>query len=1176
MNHLFPSSILMFVAVIYAQNYKIIIAFYVAMITGICENQGTCVNCGENRYSYYKCQGMHDCFAGERCTEEGFCCPVSREQPSATALLETGKIGKSEVLRPTPLVDQTTPCPDGSTWLRPCVKDSDCIFGDEICAEGKCCAVPRKVSLCKVSLSPTVTYHFPPFQRSTTVPMRIRSLSNKSLTRTNAHDAVQLYYDEHLFAACNQRRRQVLDELPTNDVLGIHIPQCETNGKYYRAEQCRAGTEECWCVSQFGRMIGSLHSKSNDFGLVCRVMRNSISSEPTWQNEQQILKKLTNRSELRRKQESINPVENRLTLLLTGDDFKTSDKIFNDNRVKFSGEELKKDGGESWEGFTQIIEKNTSQCNLIKDGVCRQQHSIGDDENSTTNCECDSDCFGNQKCCPTGNNSSTCYEPTDSMRIIHFYTYITTRADTNRKDKTDVLTHDSPSAHLVTCGINEQYVKCFDPCQPTCTSNSSTPCPPRECRGGCHCRQGFIRRNTDPHSRCVPLSECSMESIDVVGHCTDSLREYLACGPACPISCATRNIPRELCNKKCKPGCFCKIPYIVENDADPINSRCILPAQCAHVISSSERLSSPLAPIEFEHVSVVQPLDPNAVQPSSHSVEYVMPNVLRYIDPYDNWPSAHTQVFQCIDPLKNFQACGSACPVGCNSRIGGLCSERCVSGCFCRSPYILQDANNLNSGCLLPQQCSAYTSNQQTCSDPRKQWTSCFSVHCARSCANPVAACSSHDCAGGCTCRDPYVLLDARDPNSRCVLPAECASHAQCNDPLKEYQSCASSCPLGCNNRIPQMCTPCASGCFCKTGKLLLPYKELFLVYFFHTLLIIKQNRLPSGFVFEDAVNWRSSRCIPINQCPLITNQTPTTILATVSGAVINGCPVSTNDINGKLCNFDWDCPSQQKCCRTSSLPFVGSQHQRCTCSDPYAIWKSCGSLCPEYCGQPSVPVCSSTCNPGCHCAPGYVKARNDVTAPCVAKAQCLLSANRDELDESTTKPSDPFDAKSLASVQIFDRDGRISGRLRFSRYGDDKMRIKGTVYVSCQNGIILKFISTGNSEIRAINGILIIVGVPPGEHALAIHQYGDTSDACSHVGPTLLLDDGRNASAILGNIRGEGSADDEIAKIIDLESVSPIIGRSLVIHAMSVNDWSLQDKDVAPLACGIIGLTSQ
>ncbi|KHN87895.1 Superoxide dismutase [Cu-Zn] [Toxocara canis] len=901
MNHLFPSSILMFVAVIYAQNYK-----------RICENQGTCVNCGENRYSYYKCQGMHDCFAGERCTEEGFCCPVSREQPSATALLETGK---SEVLRPTPLVDQTTPCPDGSTWLRPCVKDSDCIFGDEICAEGKCCA------------------------------------------------------------ACNQRRRQVLDELPTNDVLGIHIPQCETNGKYYRAEQCRAGTEECWCVSQFGRMIGSLHSKSNDFGLVCRVMRNSISSEPTWQNEQQILKKLTNRSELRRKQESINPVENRLTLLLTGDDFKTSDKIFNDNRVKFSGEELKKDGGESWEGFTQIIEKNTSQCNLIKDGVCRQQHSIGDDENSTTNCECDSDCFGNQKCCPTGNNSSTCYEPTDN----------------------------SPSAHLVTCGINEQYVKCFDPCQPTCTSNSSTPCPPRECRGGCHCRQGFIRRNTDPHSRCVPLSECSMESIDVVGHCTDSLREYLACGPACPISCATRNIPRELCNKKCKPGCFCKIPYIVENDADPINSRCILPAQCAHVISSSERLSSPLAPIEFEHVSVVQPLDPNAVQPSSHSVEYVMPNVLRYIDPYDNWPSAHSQVFQCIDPLKNFQACGSACPVGCNSRIGGLCSERCVSGCFCRSPYILQDANNLNSGCLLPQQCSAYTSNQQTCSDPRKQWTSCFSVHCARSCANPVAACSSHDCAGGCTCRDPYVLLDARDPNSRC------------------------------------------------------------------------------------------------------------------------------------------------KCCRTSSLPFVGSQHQRCTCSDPYAIWKSCGSLCPEYCGQPSVPVCSSTCNPGCHCAPGYVKARNDVTAPCVAKAQCLLSANRDELDESTTKPSDPFDAKSLASVQIFDRDGRISGRLRFSRYGDDKMRIKGTVY-----------------------------GVPPGEHALAIHQYGDTSDACSHVGPTLLLDDGRNASAILGNIRGEGSADDEIAKIIDLESVSPIIGRSLVIHAMSVNDWSLQDKDVAPLACGIIGLTSQ
>lgn len=30
-------------------------------------------------------------------------------------------------------------CPDDSEWLRMCKQDSDCIFRDEICAEGKCC-----------------------------------------------------------------------------------------------------------------------------------------------------------------------------------------------------------------------------------------------------------------------------------------------------------------------------------------------------------------------------------------------------------------------------------------------------------------------------------------------------------------------------------------------------------------------------------------------------------------------------------------------------------------------------------------------------------------------------------------------------------------------------------------------------------------------------------------------------------------------------------------------------------------------------------------------------------------------------------------------------------------------------------------------------------------------------
>lgn len=55
--------------------------------------------------------------------------------------------------------------------------------------------------------------------------------------------------------ACNQRRKQIVNEVPAEEVFGIHIPQCSEDGRYYQPKQCMSGTNECWCVSRFGERL---------------------------------------------------------------------------------------------------------------------------------------------------------------------------------------------------------------------------------------------------------------------------------------------------------------------------------------------------------------------------------------------------------------------------------------------------------------------------------------------------------------------------------------------------------------------------------------------------------------------------------------------------------------------------------------------------------------------------------------------------------------------------------------------------------------------------------------------------------------------------------------------------------------------------------------------------------
>uniref|UniRef100_A0A914Y940 TIL domain-containing protein n=1 Tax=Panagrolaimus superbus TaxID=310955 RepID=A0A914Y940_9BILA len=186
----------------------------------------------------------------------------------------------------------------------------------------------------------------------------------------------------------------------------------------------------------------------------------------------------------------------------------------------------------------------------------------------------------------------------------------------------------------------------------------------------------------------------------------------------------------------------------------------------------------------------------------------------------------------CIDPLKNFLTCGSACPPACG-RFSPACSFQCVSGCFCRTPYVLSDVQNANSACILPQHCdlqgsfdratlpeSDFPSEKTTTSGPAftEELTTTISTT-TESIFEPISI--------------PPTKPSTSSSSSSSTLPP-----ITCADKNKDFQNCGSSCPLACDNLDAQNCSPCVSGCFCK-----------------------------NGYVFESVKNWTKGHCIKIEDC---------------------------------------------------------------------------------------------------------------------------------------------------------------------------------------------------------------------------------------------------------------------------------------------------------------------
>ncbi|KJH49644.1 hypothetical protein DICVIV_04189 [Dictyocaulus viviparus] len=119
----------------------------------LCEAEGTCRQCADTRYSYYRCTQQEDCFLGEIC-DRGFCCPnirpivglqseiqrFTQHSTNEQMLLNTHKPENSDII-------EDKLCPDGSESTKRCRLDDECVAVNELCFEGKCCASEFKFYL---------------------------------------------------------------------------------------------------------------------------------------------------------------------------------------------------------------------------------------------------------------------------------------------------------------------------------------------------------------------------------------------------------------------------------------------------------------------------------------------------------------------------------------------------------------------------------------------------------------------------------------------------------------------------------------------------------------------------------------------------------------------------------------------------------------------------------------------------------------------------------------------------------------------------------------------------------------------------------------------------------------------------------------------------------------------
>nr|QRN45218.1 zonadhesin-like 1 [Tineola bisselliella] len=480
------------------------------------------------------------------------------------------------------------------------------------------------------------------------------------------------------------------------------------------------------------------------------------------------------------------------------------------------------------------------------------------------------------------------------------------------------------------CNDLEVYKECGTACPPTCDNPRPEFCT-ANCVEGCFCKSGLFRNQ---NGDCVPFDQCP--------HNCGRNETYAMCAFGCPTNyCPESNGPVPQCMppRDCKPGCVCNRGYKRDRSN---NNECVLKEDCPPPIICGKNE-------HYNRCGTACPLTCDQPEPRPCTRQCVKGcfcngDLVRNSEgkcvPKDQCPKKPV-----CKPNEIYKDCGSACPKTCKNPTPDVCTDQCVSGCFCKDGLFRTE----NGDCVSFPECPNNCGRNETYAFCAAR---CPTDYCPESTNEPPQCDPPYPCPPGCVCKKGFIRNN--DVDYKCISKDECPPPVTCGK-NEYYHECGTSCPPTCDNPNPQFCDKkCNKGCFC----------------------------------IGDLVRNSKGKCVPVDKCP-------DTKKCKKPNEVWDKC----NALCQTTCDNYKDphkvCPAICKpgcvCAKGYARDENGDCIQTCDCPNKcnkkHERWDKCGVLCQPTCDSLVKPKpCPKICKPGCVCEDDYYRNKD---GDCVKAKDC-------------------------------------------------------------------------------------------------------------------------------------------------------------------------------------------